>query len=102
MANRTEHDTMGAIQVPADALWGAQTERSRQNFTIGRELMPQALIHAYARLKKACAAVNRRMALLDDHRADLITRVCDEILKGITTASFPFTSGRPAAAPRPI
>ncbi|WP_289019882.1 class II fumarate hydratase [Desulfobacter postgatei] len=89
MANRTEHDTMGAIQVPADALWGAQTERSRQNFTIGRELMPQAMIHAFARLKKACAAVNRQMTLLDDHRADLIIRVCDEILNGDHDSQFP-------------
>jgi len=89
MANRTEHDTMGAIQVPADALWGAQTERSRQNFTIGRELMPQTLIHAFARLKKACAAVNRQMALLDNHRADLIIRVCDEILNGDHDRQFP-------------
>ncbi len=89
MANRTEHDTMGPIQVPADALWGAQTERSRQNFTIGRELMPRALIHAYARLKKACAAVNRQMGLLDDHRADLIIRVCDEILNGDHDSQFP-------------
>lgn len=89
MANRTEHDTMGAIQVPADALWGAQTERSRQNFTIGRELMPQALIYAFARLKKACAAVNRRMELLDDHQADLIIRVCDEILEGEHDDHFP-------------
>ena len=89
MANRTEHDTMGAIQVPADALWGAQTERSRQNFTIGRELMPQALIHAYARLKKACAAVNKQMTLLDDHQADLIIRVCDEILSGQLDDQFP-------------
>lgn len=89
MANRTEHDTMGAIQVPADALWGAQTERSRQNFTIGRELMPQALIHAYARLKKACAAVNKQMTLLDDHQANLIIRVCDEILEGDHDSQFP-------------
>ncbi|HRF89966.1 MAG TPA: lyase family protein, partial [Desulfobacter postgatei] len=89
MANRTEHDTMGAIQVPEDALWGAQTERSRQNFTIGRELMPQTLIHAFARLKKACAAVNRQMTLLDDHRADLIIRVCDEILNGDHDRQFP-------------
>jgi len=89
MANRTEHDTMGAIEVPADALWGAQTERSRQNFTIGRELMPKALIHAFARLKKACAAVNRRMELLDDHQADLIIRVCDEILNKAHDDQFP-------------
>jgi fumarate hydratase class II len=89
MANRTEHDTMGAIEVPADALWGAQTERSRQNFTIGRELMPSALIHAFARLKKACAAVNRQMELLDDHQADLIIRVCDEILNKDHDDQFP-------------
>ena len=78
-----------AVQVPEDALWGAQTERSRQNFTIGRELMPRALIHAYARLKKACAAVNARMGLLDDHQADLITRACDEILNGDHDGQFP-------------
>ena len=89
MANRTEHDTMGAIEVPADALWGAQTERSRQNFTIGRELMPKALIHAFARLKKACAVVNRQMELLDDHKADLIIRVCDEILNKDHDDQFP-------------
>lgn len=89
MANRTEHDTMGAIEVPEDALWGAQTERSRQNFTIGRELMPNALIHAFARLKKACAVVNRQKELLDDHKADLIIRVCDEILNKDHDDQFP-------------
>ena len=51
--------------------------------------MPQALIHAYARLKKACAVVNRQMTLLDDHRADLIIRVCDEILEGDHDSQFP-------------
>nr|WP_320190716.1 class II fumarate hydratase [uncultured Desulfobacter sp.] len=89
MANRTEHDTMGAIQVPADALWGAQTERSRQNFTIGRELMPKALIYAFAHLKKACAVVNRQMELLDDHKSNLIIQVCDEILNGDHDGQFP-------------
>ena len=55
MIERIEHDTMGAVRVPADRLWGAQTERSRTNFRIGAERMPLALIHALVRVKRACA-----------------------------------------------
>ncbi len=89
MDYRTEHDTMGTIQVPAEALWGAQTERSRQNFSIGGEKMPMALIHAYARLKKACATVNNRLGLLEDHPASRIMQACDEIAQGHHDDQFP-------------
>ena len=89
MEYRIEHDTMGEIQVPADALWGAQTERSRRNFDIGREKMPGTLIHAYARLKRACAKVNNRMGLLDENITSFIVQACNEIIQGRHDDQFP-------------
>ncbi len=88
---RTEHDTMGEIQVPAEQLWGAQTERSRRNFNIGAEQMPVALIHGLVRVKKACALVNHRENLLVQPIRDLIIQVCDEILAGQHDREFPLS-----------
>ena len=61
MSHRLEHDTMGEIEVASDRLWGAQTERSRRNFSIGEERMPLTLIYGLVRLKRACAQVNHRL-----------------------------------------
>jgi fumarate hydratase class II len=88
---RLEHDTMGEIQVPAERLWGAQTERSRRNFNIGGELMPLALIYGLVRLKKACAQVNHRHNRLTTAIRDLILQVCDEILAGRHDQEFPLS-----------
>ncbi len=86
---RTEHDTMGEVRVPADKYWGAQTERSRQNFKIGRRKMPDEIIRAFAYMKKAAAAVNCRLGKLDRERAELISESCDAILAGKLRGNFP-------------
>ena len=91
MIERIEHDTMGAVRVPADRLWGAQTERSRTNFRIGAERMPLALIHAMVRVKRACAVVNHRQGRLSAEARDLIVQVCDEILTGRHDDEFPLS-----------
>ena len=83
MDYRTEHDTMGQVQVPADKFWGAQTERSRKNFKIGEEgSMPQEIIEAFAILKKAAAFTNADLGVLPTAKRDMIAKVCDEILEG--------------------
>lgn len=86
---RIEHDSLGEVRVPADALWGAQTERSRQNFKIGQERMPMPVVRALVVLKKACAAVNGRMGKLNAETAALISQACDAILAGGYEAHFP-------------
>lgn len=91
MRHRVEHDTMGEIAVPADKLWGAQTQRSLENFRISNELMPLNLIYGYARLKKACALVNEKRGLLKKDIALLIMQVCDEILAGDHDSQFPLS-----------
>jgi fumarate hydratase class II len=80
---------MGEIAVPADRLWGAQTQRSLTYFSIGTELMPREMIHSYGILKKACALVNNRAGRLDSRICDLIVRACDEILAGEHADMFP-------------
>jgi fumarate hydratase class II len=90
MAFRIEHDTMGEVQVPADRYWGAQTERSRNNFRIGPPAsMPREIIHAFAYLKKAAALANVELGVLSRSKAELIARVCDEILAGRLDGEFP-------------
>ena len=75
---RIEHDTMGEVQVPADKYWGAQTERSRNNFKIGPEAsMPKEVIDAFAYLKKAAAYTNTDCGILPEEKRDLIAKVCD-------------------------
>ena len=91
MAVRMEHDTMGEVAVPAEKHWGAQTQRSLENFPIGTEKMPQDLIRAFALLKGSCAAVNQRLGRLDSRRAELIQTVCQEILNGALEGHFPLS-----------
>jgi fumarate hydratase class II len=86
---RIERDSLGEISVPAERLWGAQTQRSLQYFSIGHDLMPREMIGAYAILKRAAAAANHKGARLDKKRHDLILRVCDEILAGEHQDMFP-------------
>lgn len=90
MNYRTEHDTMGEVQVPADKFWGAQTERSRNNFKIGPEAsMPHEIIEAFAILKKAAAFTNAELGVLSEQKRDMIAAVCDEILAGKLYDQFP-------------
>jgi fumarate hydratase, class II len=90
MNYRIEKDTMGEVQVPADKYWGAQTERSRNNFRIGPEAsMPKEIIYAFAYLKKAAAQANHELGVLDADKKDLIGKVCDEILEGKLDGEFP-------------
>ena len=86
---RTEKDSFGPIEVPAERLWGAQTERSRRFFRISGERMPLAVIHALALVKKAAAAVNCELGLLDKRKADAIGRAADEVIAGRLDEEFP-------------
>ena len=86
---RTEKDTMGPIQVPADKYWGAQTQRSKENFTIGGQLMPLEVIRAFAILKKAAAHTNNELGVLSKDKAEIISKVCEEILEGKLNNEFP-------------
>ncbi len=86
---RIETDSLGEVRVPADKLWGAQTQRSLEHFSIGRDLIPREMIGAYAVLKKAAAQANHDLKLLDAWRRDLIVRACDEILAGEHEDMFP-------------
>ena len=89
MKTRTESDSMGRIQVQADKYWGAQTERSLKYLSIGKDIMPIELIHAYGTLKKAAAIVNCDLGLLDADKKELIVKVSDEIASGKLDAHFP-------------
>lgn len=86
---RTEKDTMGTIEVPADKYWGAQTQRSIQNFPIGGQKMPEEIINAFAILKKASALVNGELGVLDKTKAELISKACDEVTEGKLDDNFP-------------
>ena len=88
---REEHDSMGTVRVPADACWGAQTQRSLENFPIGTEKMPQEIISAFALLKKACAKVNLiyQPQKMTEEKCQLICRICDDILQGKLAEQFP-------------
>ena len=89
MSYREERDSMGMMQVPANALWGAQTQRSLQNFRISFERIPFALLHALALVKRAAASVNRDLGLLDANVAAAITQAADEVTSGRHDAEFP-------------
>jgi len=89
MATRTETDSMGSIEVEAARYWGAQTQRSLQNFRIGDERMPRELIHALATIKKASAQVNRELGLLTDAKAQLIVAAAEEVVRGELDGEFP-------------
>jgi fumarate hydratase class II len=86
---RTETDSLGPVEVPSDKLWGAQTQRSLEHFSIGKDLIPREMITGYAILKKAAANANHAGGRLDDLRCKLIVQVCDEILAGQHQDMFP-------------
>ena len=86
---RIERDSMGEMRVPADALWGAQTQRSHENFPIGTEVMPRDIIRAFAQLKAAAARANASLGVLPAEKRDLICQVADEILAGELDDNFP-------------
>ncbi len=90
MKYRIEKDTMGDVKVPAEKYWGAQTQRSKENFKIGEEgSMPVEIIRAFAYLKKAAALTNTELGVLPKEKSDLIAQVCDEILEGKLDDNFP-------------
>jgi fumarate hydratase class II len=90
MEYRIEKDTMGDVKVPSNRYWGAQTERSRNNFKIGPAAsMPIEIVHAFAYLKKAAAHTNAELGVLDITKRDLISSVCDEIISGMHDEEFP-------------
>jgi fumarate hydratase class II len=89
ITTRVEQDSLGPVNVPADKLWGAQTQRSLEHFSIGDDLIPRELIPAYAIVKKAAALVNNKAGRLGSAQKDLIVRVCDEILEGGLRDEFP-------------
>ena len=89
MEYRIEHDTMGEVRVPANHYWGAQTQRSHENFPIGTETIPREVIRAFAILKKAAALANCKLGNLDQKRTDAIAAACDEILAGKLDEEFP-------------
>ena len=89
MEYRIEKDTMGEVKVPADKYWGAQTERSRNNFKIGGQQMPLEVIYGFAYLKKAAALTNNELGVLSAEKAEKIAAVCDEILTGKLDDQFP-------------
>jgi fumarate hydratase class II len=87
---RIEHDTMGEVKVPSDKYWGAQTERSRNNFKIGPEAsMPVEIVRAFGVLKKCAAMANHQLGVLSEEKKNLIVQVCDEIIDGKLDAEFP-------------
>src|SRR3989442_10376008 len=89
MASRIEKDTSGPIEVPAERLWGAQTQRSLQNFRIGSEKMPPALIKALAQVKRAAAQVNMDLRVLDSKKGKAIIEAADEVIAGKHDGEFP-------------
>src|SRR6185436_5160528 len=89
MKTRIERDSFGEIEVPAERLWGAQTQRSLQNFRISGERMPMELIYALARVKRACALVNAGLGLLDEKKAKAIVEASNEVIAGKHDAEFP-------------
>ena len=91
MEYRIEKDTMGEVKVPAHVYWGAQTQRSIENFKIAQDInkMPKPVIYAFAYLKKAAALANNELGVLPDDKRDAIAKVCDEILEGKLDDQFP-------------
>ncbi len=90
-SQRMESDSFGSIAIPADALWGPQTQRSLQHFAISNETMPPALIHALAAVKRAAAQANSELGLLDANKAQAIMAACDAICAGQHERQFPLS-----------
>lgn len=86
---RIEKDTLGEVKVPADKYWGAQTQRSKDNFKIGIEKMPMEVIYAFAKVKRSAAVVNNRLGKLSHDKMEAITRACDEVLNHKFDSHFP-------------
>src|SRR5258706_12829340 len=97
MQYRKEKDTMGTVEVPADVYWGAQTQRSIENFKIAQDInkMPMEIIRAFAYLKKAAALTNVDAGVLSKDKCDLISKVCTEILDGKLDDQFPLVVWQP-------
>jgi len=91
MKTRTQHDTMGEVEVPYDNYWGAQTQRSLNNFKIGKEVMPIEITRAFFYVKKAVALVNCELGLLDKTKADAIAKACYAGLNGELDSEFPLS-----------
>lgn len=89
MEYRIERDSMGEMKVPADKYWGAQTERSHQNFRIGGEVMPREITHAFGILKKAAAIANFHLGKMDEEKKGVICKACDEVISGQLNDNFP-------------
>src|SRR5699024_3820414 len=89
MSYRIETDTLGEVKVPTDKYWGAQTQRSKENFPIGQEKMPQEIIRAFALLKKSTAKANAQLGLLEKQKAEAIAYAADEVLAGHLDGHFP-------------
>lgn len=89
MSYRIEKDSIGEVKVPLENKWGAQTERSRQNFKIGKDLMPIEVVYGLVEIKRAAAIVNHQLGKLPEEKAEVIVSVCDEILKGVWDSEFP-------------
>ena len=89
MNYRIEKDTLGEIKVPADKLWGAQTQRSKENFPIGTEKMPKEVVRAFAILKKSAAISNQKLGKLSKAKAEAIVQAVDEIIEGKWDEHFP-------------
>lgn len=100
MRTRTEHDSLGDVEVPAERLWGAQTQRSIEMFRISGERMPIALVHALALVKKAAALVNLELGLLPEAKARAIVAAADEVLAGRHDEEFPLVVWQTGAGPR--
>ena len=94
MNYRIERDSLGDVKVPSDKYWGAQTERSRNNFKIGddKQRMPIEIVRGFAYLKKAAAHANFELGVLAEDKKDLISKVCDEILEGKLDDQFPLVT----------
>ncbi|WP_414048633.1 class II fumarate hydratase [Macrococcus animalis] len=89
MSFRIEHDTFGEIEVPSEKYWGAQTQRSKLNFPVGKEQMPIEVVYGFAQLKKAAAIVNKDLGKLSAEKSDAIVKACDDVLSGKLDAHFP-------------
>ncbi len=100
MKTRIETDTMGAIEVPADRYWGAQTQRSLQHFRIGGDRFTREMIRAFGILKKACARVNRDLGLLPEGKARAIVQVVDEVIEGKLDDHFPLVVWQTGSGPQ--
>ena len=101
MEYRMEHDTMGEVAVPAEHHWGAQTQRSRENFKIGGQRQPKEIITAFAYLKDACAQVNAAEGRITPEQAQAVSAVCGEIREGKWDNEFPLVVWQTGSGTRP-